>query len=58
MVARLSITANDKVGLKEFSDETLEKFNLFDIHLKKRLRMRYVDIIDYDHGSVRILYAL
>jgi len=53
----LKLTNNDKQGLINFDDDTIEKFNDFDIKLKSRDKYPYnkLDLIDYDNGIVFIV---
>jgi GNAT superfamily N-acetyltransferase/8-oxo-dGTP pyrophosphatase MutT (NUDIX family) len=55
LVAELPISDEDAVGLKNFADETVEKFNRFDIRLKEAFDGKLVDLIDYDKGVVKIV---
>lgn len=55
--AVLPISDHDREGLMSFSDEALEKFNLFDIKLKDQFEMKFIDLIDYDSGLVVIVKA-
>jgi hypothetical protein len=53
----LKLTDNDKQGLINFDDDTIEKFNDFDIKLKSMDKYPYnkLDLIDYDNGIVFIV---
>lgn len=51
----LEIDEVDKENLKKFEDETVEKFNLFDIKLKDLYKLKLIDFIDYDNGIVVIV---
>jgi hypothetical protein len=53
--ANLPISETDKNGLKKFNKEVVEEYNNFDIQLKEMYHMRYVDLIDYNKGIVRIV---
>lgn len=51
----LSLNEEDKNGLINFEPNIVQKFNEFDISLKKYFSMEYIDLIDYDHGKVYIV---
>jgi hypothetical protein len=53
----LTLTNADKQGLINFDDDTIEKFNDFDIKLKSMGKYPYntLDLIDYDNGIVYIV---
>lgn len=55
LVSDLPISEKDSDGLKNLNDETLEKFNAFDIALKEKFFGKLVDLIDYDKGTVKIV---
>lgn len=52
LMALLPIDKDDAAKLRAFDDETVEKFNLFDIKLKEQFGGKIVDLIDYDRGMV------
>jgi len=51
----LPISKKDKIGLKKWKDDVIEKFNYFDYLLKEKYNMKYIDLIDYSKGIVRIV---
>ena len=52
----LPITLEDKLGLINLDDATLEKFNELDINLKEiQTDIILLDFIDYDKGIVYII---
>lgn len=53
----LKLTENDKQGLVNFNEDTIEKFNDFDIKLKSMDKYPFnkLDLIDYDRGIVFIV---
>lgn len=53
--ALLPISSEDKIGLMNLTEEMLNKFNEFDINLKENFHMKYIDFINYDNGSVKII---
>jgi hypothetical protein len=55
VMATLRISDEDVISLRKFTDDALEKFNLFDIRLKELYRGRIIDLIDYDAGIVRLV---
>lgn len=52
-----NLAMNDKKGLIAMTDWALEKFNDFDLRLKKPQEYPYdtLDFIDYDKGIVYII---
>lgn len=54
-VAELPITDEDSDELVQETENIQEKFNQFDIMLKNKYNMKYVDLIDYKNGIVRIV---
>ncbi len=54
-MAELKVSTNDQKMLKGFDDDTLEKFNDFDIKLKDKYKLKYIDLIDYDKGKITIV---
>lgn len=54
---KLKLTDEDKKGLIEMDDETMNKFNDFDLKLKEDQEFPYpfLDFIDYDEGIVYII---
>lgn len=57
--SELQLDINDKIGLKSFEDEVVNKFNQFDILLKDSQSgyPKIVDFIDYNKGIVYIIKA-
>lgn len=53
--AKLIIKDDDKTGLIEMNQYTVEKFNYFDIILKERYNNTIVDLIDYDLGTITLV---
>jgi hypothetical protein len=53
-MAELVISEEDKDGLIKFNKDTVEFFNLFDIHLKENYT-NLIDFIDYDKGNIKII---
>jgi hypothetical protein len=53
----LDILESDEQGLIEFDDNTLNKFNDFDVKLKENQEypFKVIDMIDYDNGKVYII---
>ena len=49
---KLNISKQDQNNLKRFNEETVEKFNLFDIKLKDTYNSKITDLIDYDSGTI------
>lgn len=54
-VAELPITSDNEIELKKETENIMNFFNLFDIELKKKYNMKYIDLIDYKNGSVKIV---
>jgi hypothetical protein len=54
VMATLAISPQDSAALSNFNDDTVNDFNSFDIELKEKFP-GYVDLIDYDRGSVTIV---
>lgn len=54
---KLDVTPSDKIGLIYYDDNTLEKFNEFDIRIKEMSEYPYnmLDFIDYDDGQIYII---
>jgi len=54
---KLQLSSQDKKGLINFNDDTLEKFNQLDIQLKEKQEYPYkiLDFIDYDNGEILII---
>jgi hypothetical protein len=50
----LTIPEADVKGLKQFTNETLNKYNQFDITLKQTFP-NHIDLIDYDNGVIVIV---
>lgn len=57
VMAKLNLSPEDVTGLQQFNEDTVEDFNLFDIGLKEKYP-GYVDLIDYDAGTVTIVKIL
>ena len=55
MVATLPISKTDADGLRDFDAAAVEKFNGFDIALKRAYAGRVVDLVDYDNGTIRLV---
>ena len=55
MFAELKLKESDKNGLMGYVEETIEKFNRFDIQLKNIYKMKLIDLIEYDAGRVYIV---
>jgi hypothetical protein len=52
----LDIPEPDEFGLATMDEETIEKYNEFDIELKDKLYDKgYLDLIDYDEGKIYIV---
>ena len=53
----LNLNKNDQKGLIEFNEDTIEKFNDFDIQLKSmdKYPFQKLDFIDYEKGIVYII---
>jgi len=54
-MAVLPISKEDAAGIRQFKNDTVEKFNAFDIALKEKFGGRVVDLIDYENGVVRLV---
>lgn len=54
-IAELPLTDEDSEELKQETDNILNKFNEFDIRLKNKYNMKYIDLIDYENGIVKIV---
>lgn len=54
-MANLPISREDAVKLRQYDNDTIDKFNRFDIALKEKFDGRIVDLIDYDAGIVRLV---
>jgi len=54
-IAILPISKKDKQCLMLLHKNAIEKFNRFDINLKKRYKLRYIDLIDYQTVIIRIV---
>lgn len=55
LMATLPLSELQVTALQEMSDAALEAWNAFDIELKQRYAGRYVDLIDYDAGTVTVV---
>lgn len=51
----IKIGNKDKNGLINFDEDTIEKWNDFDIELKDKYYPNYIDFIDYDNGIIYII---
>lgn len=51
----LIISTDDKDGLINFNNDTIEKWNDFDIEFKNKYYPDYIDYIDYDNGKIYII---
>jgi hypothetical protein len=54
-MAVLPISQADADGLRHVDAATIEKFNGFDIALKRAYGNRVIDLVDYDNGTVRLV---
>jgi hypothetical protein len=54
-MATLPISGEDSARLRQFDDDTVEKFNSFDIALKEKFNGKIIDLIDYEAGVVRLV---
>lgn len=55
-MTELEIPIEDKIGLQKFDNETIDKYNDFDIELKEKgYYPNYIDLIDYDKGKIVIV---
>jgi hypothetical protein len=55
--AELPISRVDADGLRRFDAATVEKFNGFDIALKRAYGGSVIDLVDYDRGTVSLVAA-
>jgi len=55
MVVELPISDEDKKALMDMDDDAVDEWADFDFKLKAKYKLKYIDIIDYDRGIVRIL---
>lgn len=55
VMTELPITDDDSNELKQETENIQEKFNQFDIMLKNKYNMKYIDLIDYQNGIVKIV---
>lgn len=51
----LNISNEDSHNLKFFDNDTVDKFNRFDIALKETFNMTIIDLIDYENGTVKLI---
>lgn len=51
----LILDNEDKENLIKFNKDTIEMFNLFDIKLKEKYNLKYIDFINYELGSIKII---
>jgi hypothetical protein len=58
VMAVLPISRTDAEGLRSLDPATIEKFNGFDIALKRAYGTRIIDLVDYDAGIVRLVTQL
>jgi hypothetical protein len=54
----LQIPENISNKIKNFDNEILNLLNEFDMIIKNRFKMKYIDLIDYDLGKIRIIKQL
>lgn len=54
IMSKLTLSTEDINGLKTFNHNTIEDCNRFDIGLKEMFP-NYVDLIDYDNGTITIV---
>lgn len=54
----LQIPENISNKIKNFDHEILNMLNEFDMIIKNRFKMKYIDLIDYDLGKIRIIKQL
>jgi hypothetical protein len=54
-MATLPISGEDSDRLRQFDDDTIEKFNSFDIALKEKFGGKIIDLIDYEAGVVHLV---
>ena len=54
-MTELPITDDDSKELKQETENIQNKFNQFDIMLKNKYDMKYIDLIDYKNGIVKIV---
>jgi len=57
VMSRLVISPEDSELLKTFDADTVDDFNRFDIDLKEKFP-GYVDLIDYENGTVTIVKTI
>lgn len=57
-MAQLPISDCDMEALRSFDDETIDRFNTFDILLKEEFKGKIIDLIDYDSGVVTLVKTL
>ncbi len=55
LMTQLDMLDNDKTNLQNFDDDTINKFNSFDIELKQIYNGKIVDLIDYDSGAITLV---
>lgn len=53
--AQLVLSSDDKDGLIEMNQYSIEKFNYFDIILKERYNGLIIDLINYDLGTITLV---
>lgn len=52
---QLELSKEDSLGLQMFDEDTVEKYNRFDIVIKERYKPEnIIDLIDYDNGTILI----
>lgn len=51
----LKLKEEDRIGLIEFKEETVDFFNELDIEIKNKYNLKIIDFIDYDAGIVYII---
>jgi hypothetical protein len=52
---KLILPENVSNRIKKFDAEIINMLNEFDIILKERFSMKYIDLIDYDSGEINIV---
>lgn len=52
---QLKLPKNISTKLKQYDPTIINLFNKFDILLKNKYSMKYIDLIDYDKGTIIII---
>lgn len=52
---KLILPENISHKIKNLNEEIINMLNEFDIILKERFNMKYIDLIDYDSGEINIV---